>query len=256
MTSEKRIADGSAGELLEIRDLSKKYVKRGAVYAIKNISFKAERGEVVGLLGANGAGKTTTLKCITGMIPITEGEVFVGGYSIKSDPVKAKSHFSFVTDNHSVFVKMTGKQYLDFMSDVYKVPFETRKERYGYLEERFRLGAAVGDVISSYSHGMRQKICMMGSLMHEPELWILDEPMLGLDPRTQARVTEFITMYAKTGHTVLFSTHNLYIAAEVCSKAVIIAGGRINRILEEKDIDLGGKRLMEYWYNMGPKSEE
>ena len=256
MTSEKRIADGSAGELLEIRDLSKKYVKRGAVYAIKNIGFKAERGEVVGLLGANGAGKTTTLKCITGMIPITEGEVFVGGYSIKSDPVKAKSHFSFVTDNHSVFVKMTGKQYLDFMCDVYRVPYAERKPRYERLEERFRLGAAVGDVISGYSHGMRQKICMMGSLMHEPELWILDEPMLGLDPATQSKVTDFIRDYAKKGNTVLFSTHNLYIAAEVCSKAVIVSGGRISRILEQRDIDLGGRRLIEYWYNLGPVSEE
>ena len=256
MRIENTKADATEAQLLEVRRLSKKYSKRGKTYAVRDISFTASGGEVVGLLGANGAGKTTTLKCITGMIPITEGEVFVSGHSIKTEPVKAKSKFSFVTDNHSVFVKMTGKQYLDFMSDVYKVPFETRKERYEYLEERFRLGAAVGDVISSYSHGMRQKICMMGSLMHEPELWILDEPMLGLDPRTQARVTEFITTYAKTGHTVLFSTHNLYIAAEVCSKAVIIAGGRINRILEEKDIDLGGKRLMEYWYNMGPKSEE
>lgn len=256
ITKRRRGAEGEEAELLRVEHLSKKYSKRGKVYAVRDVSFEACKGEIVGLLGANGAGKTTTLKCITGMIPITEGEIFVSGHSVKAEPVKAKQKFSFVTDNHSVFVKMTGRQYLDFMSDVYKVPSEKRKERYEILEERFRLGAAVNDVISSYSHGMRQKICMMGSLMHEPELWILDEPMLGLDPKTQARVTDFIKGWAESGHTVLFSTHNLYVAAEICTKAVIIAGGRVSRILEERDIDLGGRRLMEYWYNMGPAREE
>ena len=256
MRIENTKADATEAQLLEVRRLSKKYSKRGKTYAVRDISFTASGGEVVGLLGANGAGKTTTLKCITGMIPITEGEVFVSGHSIKTEPVKAKSKFSFVTDNHSVFVKMTGKQYLDFMSDVYKVPFEKRKERYGYLEERFRLGAAVSDVISSYSHGMRQKICMMGSLMHEPELWILYEPMLGLDPETQQSVMSFIKEYAASGHTVLFSTHNLYVASEICTKAVIISSGRISKILDSEEIRLGGRRLMEYWYHSDNSDRE
>ena len=236
-------------KLLSVEALSKKYKKTSGVYAAKDVTFTAESGEVVGLLGANGAGKTTTLKCITGMIPITEGEVYISGYSIKKDPVKAKSHFSFVTDNHSVFLKMTGKQYLDFMCDVYRVPTEKRKERYLAVEDSFRLGGAVGDVISGYSHGMRQKICMMGSLMHEPRLWILDEPMLGLDPETQQSVMDYITAYARSGHTVLFSTHNLYVASEICTKAVIISGGRIAKILGPEEIRLGGRRLMEYWYH-------
>lgn len=239
MRIENTKADATEAQLLEVRRLSKKYSKRGKTYAVRDISFTASGGEVVGLLGANGAGKTTTLKCITGMIPITEGEVFVSGHSIKTEPVKAKSKFSFVTDNHSVFVKMTGKQYLDFMSDVYKVPFEKRKERYGYLEERFRLGAAVGDVISSYSHGMRQKICMMGSLMHEPELWILDEPMLGLDPSSMRSVSEFMKDYAAAGNAVLFSTHNLDAVRRICDRVIVIRGGIIRADMPAECADDG-----------------
>ncbi len=252
----KDVAAQAETKLLSVEGLCKKYKRTSSVYAAKDITFSAERGEVVGLLGANGAGKTTTLKCITGMIPITQGEVCVSGYSIKREPVKAKSEFSFVTDNHSVFLKMTGKQYLDFMCDVYKVPTECRKERYLKAEENFRLGGAVGDVISGYSHGMRQKICMMGSLMHEPKLWILDEPMLGLDPETQQSVMSFIKEYAASGHTVLFSTHNLYVASEICTKAVIISSGRISKILDSEEIRLGGRRLMEYWYHSDNSDRE
>ena len=166
--------------------------------------------------------------------------------------------FSAPAGQRACTARQYGHQVFDWLPLFSVRPHRTekRKERYETLEERFRLGAAVNDVISSYSHGMRQKICMMGSLMHEPELWILDEPMLGLDPKTQARVTDFIKGWAESGHTVLFSTHNLYVAAEICTKAVIIAGGRVSRILEERDIDLGGRRLMEYWYNMGPAREE
>jgi ABC-type sugar transport system ATPase subunit len=156
---------------LEVKNLFKKYGKKSD-YAVKDISFSCAEGEVVGILGANGAGKSTTLKCITGMIPLSSGTITVSGYDVSKNPVDAKRNFSFVTDNHTVFTKMTGMQYLSFMSDVYGVPYEKRDEKIKELEGVFKLGDSINKLISGYSHGMKQKICMMGSLIHEPRLWL------------------------------------------------------------------------------------
>lgn len=210
---------------LEITGLYKKYSQK-ANYAVQDISFKCCNGEIVGILGPNGAGKSTILKCLTGMIPFNEGDIKICGYSIKEQPVAAKNNFSFVTDNHAVFVKMTGMQYLAFMSDIYKVPTEQRTDRIAYLEKSFQLGDSINNLISSYSHGMKQKICMMGSLMHSPMLWILDEPMVGLDPRTQNAVIAFMKNYVSIGKTILFSSHNLDVVQRICDRAIIINKGQ------------------------------
>jgi len=212
--------------LLEITGLYKRYSTK-ANFAVRDINFKCGEREIVGILGHNGAGKSTILKCITGMIPISGGEVKVANYSIKEQPVEAKKNFSFVTDNHAVFVKMTGLQYLAFMADVYGVSNEERKNKIQMLEEAFQLGDSVKNLISSYSHGMKQKICMMGSLMHSPKLWILDEPMMGLDPNTQAAVIEFMKDYVKDDKTILFSSHNLDVVQRICDRAVIIDNGEL-----------------------------
>ncbi len=219
---------------LQISGLYKKYSVK-ADYAVENISFCCREGEIVGILGANGAGKSTILKCLSGMIPITEGEITICGHSIKAQPVRAKSNFSFVTDNHAVFVKMTGMQYLAFMADVYDVPDAVRQERFAALEDAFRLGDSVKRLISGYSHGMKQKICMMGSLMHFPKLWILDEPMTGLDPRTQASVIAFMRNYAADNKTILFSSHNLEAVQKICDRAVIIDSGKLIADITIKD---------------------
>lgn len=211
---------------LKIENLGKKYGKN-LDFSIKNISFTIEKGELVGLLGPNGAGKSTTLKCVTGILPITEGKIEICGDNIDTSPVAAKNHFSFVTDNHSVFLKMTGVQYLNFMADVYKVPTKKRQEIFDKLEEYFKLGKAVYNLISSYSHGMKQKICMMGSLVHSPDLWIMDEPMVGLDPRTQKAVTDIMKAYVESGRTILFSSHNLDVVKRICSRAIVINGGKV-----------------------------
>lgn len=211
---------------LKIEGLSKKYSKNSD-FSIKDVAFTIEKGELVGLLGPNGAGKSTTLKCVTGILPITEGTVEICGDNIEKNPVDSKNHFSFVTDNHSVFLKMTGVQYLNFMADVYKVPTKDRKEIFDGLEETFKLGKAVYNLISSYSHGMKQKICMMGSLVHSPDLWILDEPMVGLDPRTQKAVTDAMKTYVASGRTILFSSHNLDVVKRICSRAIVINSGRV-----------------------------
>ena len=138
-----------------------------------------ERGEIVGLLGPNGAGKSTTLKCLTGMLPYREGTVEVFGVPVKGDAAEAKTKFGFVTDDHAVFSKMTGLEYVAFMADVYGVGRREREERFALLSERFALGGKAGALISSYSHGMKQKICMIGSLIHAPSLWILDRADAG-----------------------------------------------------------------------------
>ena len=232
---------------LKIEDLGKKYGKN-LDFSIRNVSFTIEKGELVGLLGPNGAGKSTTLKCVTGILPITEGTVEICGENIDSSPVAAKNHFSFVTDNHSVFLKMTGVQYLNFMADVYKVPTKNRQEIFDKLEESFHLGKAVFNLISSYSHGMKQKICMMGSLVHSPDLWIMDEPMVGLDPRTQKAVTDIMKEYVESGRTILFSSHNLDVVKRICSRAIVINGGKMVADVSREVFTASEGELEKYYF--------
>ena len=232
---------------LKIEDLGKKYGKN-LDFSIRNVSFTIDKGELVGLLGPNGAGKSTTLKCVTGILPITEGTVEICGENIDSNPVAAKNHFSFVTDNHSVFLKMTGVQYLNFMADVYKVPTKKRKEIFDKLEDSFHLGKAVFNLISSYSHGMKQKICMMGSLVHSPDLWIMDEPMVGLDPRTQKAVTDIMKEYVESGKTILFSSHNLDVVKRICSRAIVINGGKMVADVSREVFTASEGELEKYYF--------
>lgn len=213
-------------EVIKISNLFKKYNKQDD-YAVKDISFSCNEGDIIGILGHNGAGKSTTLKCLMGMFSFQEGDITICGSSIKTQPLEAKQCFGFVTDNHSVFLKMTGIQYLAFMADVYGVPTDVRKARIEELEQRFQLGKSIDCLISSYSHGMKQKICMMGSLIHKPKVWILDEPMVGLDPKTTRSVCEFMKQYANEGNVILFSSHNLDMVAKLCQRAIIIKKGEL-----------------------------
>lgn len=235
------------GNTLIVKSLKKKYSKK-ADYAVKGVSFCCGKGQIVGLLGSNGAGKSTSLKCITGMIPYTEGEIYINGYDVAKYPIFAKRNFSFVTDNHATFVKMTGFQYISFMADVYKVSKEDRDRRYLELEKVFKLGDSVKRLISNYSHGMKQKICMMASLIHEPSLWILDEPMVGLDPRTQNAVINFMHDYVKSGKTILFSSHNLDVIRRVCDRVVIINKGNLVADLEIDEKMRADHTILEKYY--------
>lgn len=210
---------------LVISNLYKQYPS-AKVNAVDDLNVVCYPGEIIGLLGHNGAGKSTTLKCITGVLPYTQGKIVINGYDIAKEPVKAKRTFGYVSDKHDVFVKLTGIQYLNFMANAYGVSVKDRKERLEKLEEVFCLGDRLLDTINDYSHGMRQKICMMGSLIHNPKLWILDEPMIGLDPITNARVCEFMKEYASEGNCILFSSHNINSVQKLCDRAVIIQGGK------------------------------
>ena len=222
-------------EVLKVEGLCKRYRKREK-YAIENVNFTCNEGEIVGLLGHNGAGKSTTLKCLEGMLPFEKGEIQICGCDVKKNGLKAKAKMGFVTDNHAVFLRMTGVQYLSFLGDIYGVQTKERKRRIAELEEVFGLGEAIHSLISSYSHGMRQKICMMGSLLHRPRLWVLDEPMTGLDPRTMRAVKDYMKNYASEGNGILFSSHALDTVARLCDRVVLIRKG--------KQVDeLSGERL-------------
>ena len=225
----------AADEVVRVEGLCKKYSKK-ADWAVEDVSFSVRAGEIVGLLGHNGAGKSTTLRCLEGMLPFDRGSISVCGKDIVRDPVGAKSNMGFVTDDHAVFVKMTGMQYLEFMSDIYKVPRAEREGRIADLEGVFRLGDSIYNLIASYSHGMRQKICMMGSLVHRPRLWILDEPMTGLDPRTMRAVQDFMVEYAAQGNGILFSSHALGTVAKLCDRVVLIRRGKQVSDINVKEI--------------------
>ena len=238
---------------VRVAGLKKKY-PRAAEYAVGGISFEVQRGEIVGLLGHNGAGKSTTLKCLTGMLPYREGEISIFGNPVKGDATAAKMCFGFVTDDHAVFSKMTGLEYIAFMADVYGVSKDVRESRVEELQKCFNLGDKIDNLISSYSHGMKQKICMMGSLIHDPALWILDEPMLGLDPTTMNAVSEFMRAYAEKGGAVLFSTHNLDAVRRICDRAIVIRGGLIEADMSVKGI--GDGELLERFFLRGGEVEE
>lgn len=212
--------------MIEIANLTKSYNK-GAVKAVDDLSLTIKNGEIFGFLGPNGAGKTTTIKMMVGLLKPDSGSVFINGHSIIEDPLAVKKSISFVPDSPEVYEKLTGIEYLNFMGDVYGVPAEIRSKRLTYLLDMFSLSDAVGDLIQSYSHGMRQKIVLVGAMLHEPELFILDEPMVGLDPRSSNNLKSYMREHCKEGKTVFFSTHVLEVAEKLCDRIGIIHQGRL-----------------------------
>jgi ABC-type multidrug transport system, ATPase component len=212
--------------IVQIEGLYKKY-RKAADYAISNINIICYDGEIVGLVGKNGAGKSTTIKCLTGFFPYDKGEVRICGNDIKTHPVEAKQNLGYVPDNRAMFDKMTGTEYINFVADLHETPVDVRKERIEEMQDIFKLGNKVNDIISSYSHGMRQKICLMSSLIHRPKLWLLDEPLTGLDPQTSKALRDYMTLYKSQGNTVLYSSHNLDAIEKTCDRAYIINNGNI-----------------------------
>jgi ABC-2 type transport system ATP-binding protein len=234
--------------ILSVRNLSKKYGK-SPNYAIQDINLECERGEIVGLLGRNGAGKSTLIKCITGYLAFEEGYILIDGYDIKAEPVKAKACFGYVPDNRPTFEKMTGMEYIHFIADIFKVPASVREERIAELQETFELGDSIYNLISSYSQGMTQKVCLMGSLIHMPDLWILDEPLNGLDPQVTKSLREYMKKYREKGKTVLFSSHNLDAVQKICDRAVIINAGRLVETLDVQNFkDLNPEMSLEEFF--------
>lgn len=212
--------------MIKITNLSKSYNK-GAVKAVDNLNLHVKPGEIFGFLGPNGAGKTTTIKMIVGLLNSDSGSIVIKGFDNREQPLEAKRNISYVPDNPDVYERLTGLEYLNFMGDVYKVPMDLRKERIHYFLEMFGLLDAAGDLIKSYSHGMKQKIVLTGALLHDPALWVLDEPMVGLDPKSAHQLKELMRKHCDKGNTVFFSTHVLEVAEKLCDRLAIINKGKI-----------------------------
>ncbi|WP_035294342.1 ABC transporter ATP-binding protein [Clostridium sp. KNHs214] len=211
--------------MIELMGVSKTY--NGSAYAVQDLNLNIRDGEIFGFLGPNGAGKTTTIKMITGVLSATDGNIKINGLDIAKEPLKAKKIFGFVPDSPDMFLRLKGIEYLNFMADAYDVSAEDRKARIESLSKRFQMEAALNDQIQSYSHGMRQKIVIMGVLVHNPEVWILDEPMTGLDPKSSYLLKEMMREHANSGKTVFFSTHVLEVAEKICDRVAIINKGKI-----------------------------
>ncbi len=232
--------------LVEIRNLGKKYSAR-ANYAIREINIVGNEGEIIGILGHNGAGKSTTIKCITGMHPYEEGRITIAGHDLAKHPLKAKQNFGYVSDEHILFEKMTGQEYVDFMGDIYGVSIRERRERIKKFQEIFQLGDSIYKPISSYSHGMKQKISLMGALIHNPKVFILDEPMVGLDPYTANALRNYFKVHAANGNLVLFSSHNLDTVEKLCDRVYIIDQGRILKEINMREFKRTGRSFESYF---------
>lgn len=211
--------------MIEIRNVSKTYGK--AKLAVDNLSLTIEPGHIYGFLGPNGAGKTTTIKMITGILEPDEGTIIINGYDISKEDIKAKQCFGFVPDDPNAFLKLSGLEYLSFMADIYGVSHEDRVERIENLSKRLGINNVLIDKILSYSHGMRQKIMVIGSLIHDPDIWILDEPLTGLDPKSAREIKEMMKEHAQKGKSVFFSTHVLEVAETICDKITVISKSKI-----------------------------
>lgn len=210
--------------MIQLEHVSKTF---GSKKAVDDLSIEIPSGCITGFIGPNGAGKTTTIRMITGVLQPDSGTITLNGTNIVTDPLQAKREFGLVPDSPDVFLRLTGLEYINFLADIYQVPSDIRKERITRLAEDFEMSADLNTQMQAYSHGMRQKAIIMGALVCDPPIWILDEPMTGLDPTAAFLVKEKMKEHAAKGHSVFFSTHVLEVAEKLCDKIVLIVQGRI-----------------------------
>lgn len=207
--------------MLELKSLTKLY-DINSVPAVLDVNLNVKKGEIFGFIGPNGAGKSTVIKMITGILQPTHGEVLIDGKSMAHNPVECKKNLGYVPDNPDIYERLTGSEYLNFMADVYNVSSDDRKVLINKYLEAFGLEDAVNRQIKSFSHGMRQKLVIIGALIHQPKLWILDEPMVGLDPMAVKILKDEMKSHCERGNTVFFSTHILEVAEKLCDRVGII----------------------------------
>lgn len=231
--------------MIEIKNTTKIYGKD--FKAVDDLNITIPTGEIIGFIGPNGAGKTTTIKMITGIIEANQGEILINGKNIQTESLEAKKQFGFVPDSADIYLALKGIEYLSFMADIYEVDPSVRKERIDKLAEQFEMQDSLNDKIASYSHGMRQKIVIMGVLITDPSVWILDEPMTGLDPQSSFHLKQLMKDHAAKGNTVFFSTHVLEVAEKLCDKVAIINKGKIQfyGTLEELRAEYGHEESLE-----------
>ena len=239
--------------MLQITHFSKTY--SGGKRAVDDLSLEVHPGEMMGFIGHNGTGKTTTLRCVAGILDFTEGEITIGGHSIKTEPVAAKSITAFLPDNPDLYEFLKGIDYLGFIADIYGIPKDERQARIAKYADAFELTGALGSAIGGYSHGMKQKLALISALMRNPKLLILDEPFVGLDPEAAYTVKGFLRQLCDEGGAVLFSTHVLEVAEKLCDKIAIIKGGKLIECGRTADV-VGNQSLESVFLELGREGEE
>ncbi|MCF0117216.1 MAG: ABC transporter ATP-binding protein [Bacilli bacterium] len=221
---------------LELIDFSKRY-SNSKHYSVHKASLEVNGGEIFGFLGPNGAGKSTIIKSVVGIQTITEGSIKICGIDIKKDSVAAKYHLGYVPDHYALYEKLTGREYINYIADIYEVSQVDRDERMNKYIKIFELESAIDSKIKTYSHGMKQKITIMAALIHDPKVWILDEPLTGLDPNSIYQVKECMKEHAKRGNIVFFSSHIIDIVEKLCQRIAIIKHGKIQCVKTIEEIE-------------------
>lgn len=210
--------------MLKIEHLTKLY---GDKKAVDDLSIHILPGEIYGFIGHNGAGKTTTIKAAIGILKFDDGEIYINGTSIKADPIACKKQLAYIPDNPDLYEYMTGIKYLNFIADVFGVSLEERNSKINEYAEIFGIKDDLNSPISSYSHGMKQKLAIISALLHSPKLLIMDEPFVGLDPKSAHQLKEIMRKICNNGGAIFFSTHVLEVAEKLCDKIAIIKGGKL-----------------------------
>lgn len=227
--------------MLQIKNYSLEYVKGKKV--INGLNLSVREGDIYAFVGRNGVGKTTTIKSIVGINHITEGDITLDKISILDDPIKYKSMIAYVPDNPILYEHLTGIQYLNFIADIFELTYKEREKAIKEYAERFELYNDLGNLISSYSHGMKQKLVLIGAFMHDPKMYVLDEPFVGLDPKASFTLKELLREKAKEGKIIFFSTHVLDVAEKLCNRIAIIKNGKLlvdgdmDRIIKDKSLE-------------------
>ena len=236
--------------MIEIKNVSKTY--NGKKKVLKNISFKIEGGEIFAFIGHNGAGKTTMIKCILGILDFEEGDILVDNKSIKEEPLECKRIMAYVADNPDLYENMKAIDFINFICDMYEVSEDIRRENTLKYAKMFEIEDKLNDDISSFSHGMKQKIALIAALAHNPKVLIMDEPFVGLDPKAVYDMKEIMRHMAKDGKTIFFSTHILDVAEKLCDRVAIIKDGTIVKVGKMKDIK-GDESLEQVFLELGEK---
>lgn len=233
--------------MLEIKNLTKIYP--GNVKAVDNLSLTVEDGDLYGFIGHNGAGKTTTIKAVVGIHTFDEGEILINGLSIKSHPIECKKSMAYIPDNPDLYDFMSGSRYLNFVANMYNLPMEQRKERIEKYSRAFEIEQDLNSSISSYSHGMKQKVALIAALIHKPKLLVLDEPFVGLDPKAAYTLKEYFHEMTAEGCSIFFSTHVLEVAQKLCNKIAIIKKGKLIESGKTEDV-VGNKSLEDVFLGL------
>lgn len=211
--------------MLTIKNLTKTY--KGGKKAVDNLSLTVRAGDIYGFIGHNGAGKTTTIKAVVGIHDFDQGEILIDGKDVRSRAMDCKRVTAYIPDNPDIYEYLTGIQYLNFLADIYQVSQRDREERIRREAEDFGIYSVLGDLVSTYSHGMRQKLALTGALIHEPKLLVLDEPFVGLDPEASLLLKRKMHAFCERGSAIFFSTHVLEVAEKLCNRIAVISGGRL-----------------------------